>query len=464
MKHIVAVTIAAALGITAACSGQDGPETAGGNGLSHLGAHEEAGPPEDLVRALGHEQPETIIKGLDPERERLLVAALLASGLHCRLLKVGVASNGSLTGAIVKLQAGDKQSQLFRLEDIEQDAAVVVRSAFDTLPELGHLDAWVTVPWQRDFEQVHRPVFSLSVARDSVAEHLGHPGETATLLARCGGLRLGPEFAAHAIDGPGSSQVHRLPGEVLEYEALDTVWDRLGAQARESGELDHLRAGELVPAVVRGPGGTGRVALTIDDGPRPLVTAMMLDVLQRENVKATFFLVGEKVEQYPELARMIVREGHELGNHSYSHATLTELNPRGVWTQVRGCDVALERITGVRTRWFRPPGGTCSNVGLQVIEATGHVTALWTDNTGDWRPKVTPEQIVGEALQGLRSGGIVLMHQGDMRNVEALEGFLRGARRKGLEVGTLGTLVGEGEVERHRPSELIPLMQKSKVY
>jgi len=464
MKHIVAVAIAAGLGITVVSSGQDGVETAGGNGLSHLGAHEEAGPPEELVRALGHEQPETIIKGLDPEKERLLVAALLASDLHCRLLKVGVASNGSLTGAIVKLQAGDKQSQLFRLEDVEQDAAVVVRSAFGTLPDLGHLDAWVTIPWQRDFENVHRPVFSLSVARDSVAACLERPGETAALLACCGGLRLGPEFAAHAIDGPGATQVHRLPGEVLEYEALDTVWDGLGAQARESGELDHLRGGEPVPAVVRGPRGTGRIALTIDDGPRPLITAMMLDVLRRADVKATFFLVGEKVEQYPELARMIVREGHELGNHSYSHATLTGLNPRGVWTQVRGWDVALERITGVRTRWFRPPGGTCSDMGLQVIGATGHVTALWTDNTGDWRPTATPEQIVAEGLRSLRSGGIVLMHQGDMRNVEALAGIIRGARRKDLEVGTLGAMVGEGEIERRRPSELIPLMQKSKVY
>ena len=458
MTRCIALTVIALLN-AATCSIAQTNE----GGLSHLDAHRMAAPPSKLLKPLGDETLAAIIKGHEPAREQALATALLGAALHCPVLKVGVASNGFLTAGIVKLQAGDKQSRLFSVCDVRDDAVLVVRTASSVLPELDHLDLWVTVPWLRDFEPVHRPVFSLSVPRERINDCLADTGNPEEVLTRCGGVRLGPEFTAHAIDGSSGLEVQTLRCDLLIDPALDTTWREFGALARDTGELDDLQRGRPVAGVISGPRGSSRIALTIDDGPRPLITPLVLDILRRANVKATFFVVGEKVEHYPELARMIVRDGHELANHSYSHIRLNELNPRGVWSQVRGCDVAVERVTGQKMQWFRPPGGMCDDLSLQVVNALGHATVLWTSNTADWSG-IGAEEIVRNGLSGLRPGGVLLMHQGSLQSVAALPGLLRGIAAMELEPGPVSDLLTGNGVGQLPPDELVRMMDKSRVY
>lgn len=431
--------------------------------LSHLDAHLRARPPADLLQPLGDESLRTIVKGYSAERERALAQELLNANLHCRLLRVAVSSNGSLTAALVKLQAGDKQSELFVLSHVRQDVARVIRIAFRALPELGHLDVWAAVPWRRELEQVHRPVFTVSAPREKVEAVLDRFGRDEELLARCGGIRVEAKLLDYALDKRGAPEVLPVSLDVLAGPALDADWVGFGAGARSSGELDGLKLQGPVRAVLRGPATARSACLTIDDGPHPLMTPLVLDVLRRENVKATFFVVGEKVEQYPELARMIVRDGHELANHTYSHTHLSLLNPRGAWAQIRGCDVAVERACGVRgMRWFRPPGGDCSEQTLQVVEALGYSTVMWTTNTGDWH-LTRPEPIAQNALRGLGPGGIILMHQDGLQSVQALEEIIHGVREAGLTLEPVGEMVDEESIAEVLPRVLLPLMHRAQI-
>jgi len=427
---------------------------------SHLEAHLEAVPPEALIHPLGDETLDHIVKGLEPARERLLAADLLAAGLHSRVLRVGVASNGALVAALVKLQAGDKQSGLISVADLEQDAAQIVRIAFTALPEVGHLDCWATVPGTREFEDVHRPVFSLSVARDQLAEVLGVSEAPSDVLPHCGCLRLDSLLLRYAIDGPAAVEVHRMSGDLVDGPSLQAYWTQFGQQARQSGELDNVPRAGAVSAIVEGDRARGMVALTIDDGPHPLTTPLMLDVLRRERARATFFLVGENAEQFPELVRMIVRDGHELGNHTYSHIPLSELNPRGIWTQLRGCDLAIEQACGLQPRFVRPPGGDAGELSLRMTDKLGYTTVLWTANTGDW-VHVKREAILANALSNIRAGSIILMHQGDLWSLDALPYIIRGIRASGLEVGTVSDVVGTAAGERWDPAELVALARKA---
>ncbi len=431
--------------------------------LSHLEPHLRARPPADLLQPLGDETLEAIIKGYDAERERILAQELLNANLHCRIVRVAVSSNGSLTAALVKLQAGDKQSDLFALSHVRQDVARSIRIAYRVLPELGHLDVWATVPWRRETEPVHRPVFTVSVPREKVEAVVNRLGWDEELLARCGGIRVEAALLDHAIDARDQADVLPTSLDVLSSPALDRDWAGFSAGARSSGELDRLRADGSVRAVLRGPAAAQSACITIDDGPHPLVTPLVLDVLRRENAKATFFVVGEKVEQYPELARMIVRDGHELANHTYSHRRLGVLNPRGVWAQVRGCDVAVERVCGVRgMRWFRPPGGDCSEQTLRVVDALGYATVMWTTNTGDWH-LTRPDSIAQNALRGLGPGGIILMHQDGLQSVQALGAIIRGVRKRGLTLEPVGEMVADGSIAEVRPRDLLPLMRRAQI-
>jgi len=431
-------------------------------GLSHLAPHLEALPPAGLLRPLGDEKPQSVMKGYDHARERALADALLAAGLHSRLLKVGVASNGSLTAALVKLQAGDKRSGLFAVSDLVADTARVVKVAFARFPEVGHLDLWATVPWQREFKPVHRPVFSVSVGREAVADLIEAPDDPEALLARCGRVRIEEALLDYAIDAADALKVRPAFGDVLAGPALDQDWLQFSARSRSAGELSALISDGPVRAIVRGMSDPRSACLTIDDGPHPLVTPLILDTLRRENVKATFFVVGELVEQYPELVRMIVADGHELGNHTYSHLPLSHLNPRGVWAQLRGCEVAVERACAVKMRWFRPPGGDGTAETLRASDALGYTTVLWTDNTGDWNG-LGPTEIVANALQNLRGGGIILMHQDNVESMKALPGIIAGARARGLSLGTVGAVAGDASIEAMRPAELLPLMRQSHI-
>jgi peptidoglycan-N-acetylglucosamine deacetylase len=163
-------------------------------------------------------------------------------------------------------------------------------------------------------------------------------------------------------------------------------------------------------ALRRLPAGTNRVALTFDDGPSVPYTGQILDALGERNIKATFFVCGRNVERYPDVARRIVREGHAIGNHTYSHPFLYLLGGKRVAEEIDRTQAAIEKITGVRPKLFRPPYGI-RWFGLdRILRERGLKMVLWSGTGYDW--KNSREQVVSSTINALEAGAVVLLHDG----------------------------------------------------
>ena len=189
------------------------------------------------------------------------------------------------------------------------------------------------------------------------------------------------------------------------------------------------------------PTRAGTVALSFDDGPHPIVTPRLLDVLDRYQVKATFFLVGKQVELYPELAAEIVRRGHEVGSHSYSHSNLGQLPKLYVERELVKSRLAIRRATGRTVTLFRPPGGNYDRDVRDAAAETGFSAVFWTANIGNCRGW-EPPAIVAKFTNELREGGIVLMHNGEDESLSALPGLLTALGNERRLVGTVGAANG----------------------
>lgn len=150
-------------------------------------------------------------------------------------------------------------------------------------------------------------------------------------------------------------------------------------------------------------------ALTFDDGPSPLYTPQILDVLAAAGVKATFFVVGEHVRAYPDVARRIVAEGHDMGNHTATHRDLVPASRLTVEDQLDACDVAIEEVIGARPLLFRPPRGIYGNRIRLLALSRGYRTILWSVSSIDWRGK-SAQAIARRVHRCVRPGAIILFH------------------------------------------------------
>ncbi|MBA2514123.1 MAG: polysaccharide deacetylase family protein [Solirubrobacterales bacterium] len=155
----------------------------------------------------------------------------------------------------------------------------------------------------------------------------------------------------------------------------------------------------------------GAVALTFDDGPDPVYTPQVLDVLAEHGACATFFLVGRRVRREPELVRRIVAAGHSVGSHSLTHPEVAELSWRAVGRDYRSGRRVLEQAVGAPVRRFRPPKGHLDNGSAIVMRLCGLQPWLWTVDPEDWRPGMTAGRIL-ERIGALRGGDVVLLHDG----------------------------------------------------
>ena len=221
------------------------------------------------------------------------------------------------------------------------------------------------------------------------------------------------------------------------------------------------RSGILHPVERHGTRDRPCVALTFDDGPDPQVTPAVLDALARRRARATFFVIGRAVEAHPELARRIVREGHELGNHSFSHARGSPF--RGVAGQHREIargEAAIAALTGGRrVRLYRPPFGVTSPPFVVAAGDRGLRLAAWSLHGRDARGG-DPARIAARVLRRVRPGDVVLLHDGhDLPGArrsdcpEIVERVLEGLRERGLACVTLTELLGaERETDASRAS------------
>jgi peptidoglycan-N-acetylglucosamine deacetylase len=151
------------------------------------------------------------------------------------------------------------------------------------------------------------------------------------------------------------------------------------------------------------------VALTYDDGPNPPDTDRLLAVLARLQVKATFFVLGRQVEQYPETAKIILSQGHELGNHSYSHPKMLWKSPKFIRSEIQKTDRLLREVGVTGNIHFRPPYGLKFVVLPYVLMQLGKVTISWDVDSEDYQ-KLDSQAIVDNVLDLVKPGSIILLH------------------------------------------------------
>lgn len=206
-----------------------------------------------------------------------------------------------------------------------------------------------------------------------------------------------------------------------------------------------VRSQVLGKTVWHGDGNSPAVALTFDDGPSP-DTLEILDALRHENVKATFFLIGRKVEEYPEIARKIVEDGHELGNHSYSHPIYLFCSDDRTFRELQRTQQCIKETTGVEPRIARPPCGVRTPEYFSASRELHLKTIQWSDAGFDWR-NISPQRIAQNILKTVGNGSIILLHDGDetgkdnrTRTAEAIPILLNGLRERGLKVAPLAEI------------------------
>ncbi|HUA08652.1 MAG TPA: polysaccharide deacetylase family protein [Candidatus Acidoferrales bacterium] len=184
------------------------------------------------------------------------------------------------------------------------------------------------------------------------------------------------------------------------------------------------------------------IALTFDDGPYPIFTPLLLDMLRKYHIPATFFLIGRDAEQWPEITRRIEEDGNEIGNHTYSHPNLDQETPAEVREEVlRGRDVlwSIAHDPAVKSL-MRPPHGRYTLTTLRTVQGIGYHVVLWTDDSGDWRT-LTPQHIANDMLRHASAPDIVLLHSGKLATIEALPTVIEHFRRAGYRFVTVGEML-----------------------
>ncbi len=197
----------------------------------------------------------------------------------------------------------------------------------------------------------------------------------------------------------------------------------------------------------RGRTDTDSVALTFDDGPSP-DTESLLNVLKIYNARATFFLIGQAAECYAPIAQRIVCEGHEIGNHSYSHPIYLYCGAHETRRELQQAQASIEKATGVRPLLARPPCGVRTRAYFKAARELGLTTVQWTCTGFDWKQR-SAKQIAHSVLKDVNAGSIILLHDGDStgkrhrrETVAALPLIFDGLRERGLHVAPLSQLLG----------------------
>lgn len=191
------------------------------------------------------------------------------------------------------------------------------------------------------------------------------------------------------------------------------------------------------------------IALTFDDGPDPVYTEQLLDLLKRYDAKATFFVVGVHAKQYPELLLRMRNEGHTIGVHNYEHKTNWFMRPKTVKKHIGMTNDIIENVTGQRSTYYRPPWGIMNLFDYRNVSQLNII--LWSSLFGDWSEKLTAEKLKERMMKKVAPGEVLLLHDcgrtlgADVdapRNMLiALEAYLQAATAKGLKMVTIDEMI-----------------------
>lgn len=242
-----------------------------------------------------------------------------------------------------------------------------------------------------------------------LTSYVVRPGDTLYLIARRFGTTISDLLRINEIPNPSVIEV----GQIIMVPVPGTA-----------------------QAIYKGNASKRKVALTFDATYGDNQTPALLDILGRNNIKATFFLSGIWLESFPQLARDIANQGHEIGNHSYSHPHLPQLSLAEVRDQITRTGMIIRNVTGRIPYLFRPPFGEYTQEILNTAANLGYLTIMWTIDSLDWQnPGV--ETIINRVTANVTPGAIILMHQAAPQTPVALPTIITQLRSQGYTFGTV---------------------------
>ncbi|WP_107841946.1 polysaccharide deacetylase family protein [Metasolibacillus meyeri] len=184
---------------------------------------------------------------------------------------------------------------------------------------------------------------------------------------------------------------------------------------------------------------TKRIALTFDDGPHPTVTKQILATLKKYDAKATFFVTGHRVNKSPKVLKEVYEAGHEIGNHTWNHPKLTQIEVKQVNAQINDTNKIVKSIIGEEPTLFRPPYGAYNK---EILSSLSVPLVMWSVDTLDWQHR-TPSKTLKAVQNGSYNGSIILMHDIHQTTADALDGVLSYLSKQGYEFVTVSELIAQ---------------------
>lgn len=186
-----------------------------------------------------------------------------------------------------------------------------------------------------------------------------------------------------------------------------------------------------------------KIAITFDDGPHPEYTLKVLEILESYQAKATFFCIGYHIESYPEIVKAIVDQGHEVGNHSFSHDILIDSNSVESWLdEIKLADNSILKATGKKSELFRPPFGVTTPKLARALEITEHQVIGWNIRSFDTVIR-NPKLVVKRIFKRLKPGSIILLHDTQANVIPVLEHLLQSLQEQNYQTVTINDLIYE---------------------
>jgi peptidoglycan/xylan/chitin deacetylase (PgdA/CDA1 family) len=194
------------------------------------------------------------------------------------------------------------------------------------------------------------------------------------------------------------------------------------------------------------------IAMTFDDGPQATLTPKLLDLLAAHHIKATFFVIGQNVAEHPQIVARAAREGHEIGNHTWSHPKLGKMSDENVRRELRRTDEIIKSAIGKRPTLMRPPYGSITTRQKHWIhDEFGYQVILWDVDPLDWK-RPGPAVVCNRILKETRPGSIVLSHDIHPGTIEAMPATLKQLEAKGFQFVTVSALIQMAVPETPKPT------------
>ncbi len=225
----------------------------------------------------------------------------------------------------------------------------------------------------------------------------------------------------------------------LAYYPIDTSW--------RAARVDQPSLWQPVtPRLVVEAENSRKVALTFDAASYPTLQPAILDALRDAGVRSTIFLTGDFVDAYPDVVVQIARDGHEIANHSDTHADFTTISAPEMVTELEDLDAKIVALTGKSTHpWFRPPSGAYNDLAVEVAAQQGYYTIYWTEDSADWRTDVDAATVEQRFLRYATPGSILVGHLTSPQTAEVLPEVLATLKERGVEFATLSEALGNLE-------------------